>query len=71
MEIRDRAVKEINNLTTNKLMALYEIILSMKNSKKILAKGKTSSAYLEVRESLKNLKGSLSDDIIMSREDRI
>ena len=71
MEIRERAIKEINNLNTNKLMTLYEIILSMKNSEKDANKGRISSAYLKVRESLKNLNGSLSDDIILMREDRI
>ena len=71
MEIRERAIKEINNLTTNKLMTLYEIILSMKNSEKDANKGRISSAYLKVRESLKNLNGPLSDDIILMREDRI
>ena len=71
MKIRERAIKEINNLNTNKLMTLYEIILSMKNSEKDANKGRISSAYLKVRESLKNLNGALSDDILLMREDRI
>ena len=71
MKIRERAIKEINNLNTNKLMTLYEIILSMKNSEKDANKGRISSAYLKVRESLKNLNGPLSDDILLMREDRI
>ena len=52
-------------------MTLYEIILKIKNSEKETNKGRTSSAYLEVRESLKNLNGQLSDDILLIREDRI
>ncbi len=71
MEMREKTINEINNLPTNKLMILYEIILSMKNSERVTISGGKSSAYLEVRELIKNLKGSLSDDIIMSREDRI
>ena len=71
MEIRNRTIKEINNLTANKLMTLYEIILSMKNSEREPNSDRRSSAYLKVRESLKNLQGPLSDDILMLREDRI
>jgi len=71
MEIRERTIKEINKLSANKLMTLYEIILSMKNSEKEVESEKMSSEYLKVRESLKNLKGALSDDILLIREDRI
>jgi len=71
MEIRERTIKEINDLDTNKLITLYEIILSMKNSEKAAREMKISSAYLKVRESLKNVKGSLSNDLILMREDRI
>ncbi|MBC8181582.1 hypothetical protein H8E88_10710 [candidate division KSB1 bacterium] len=71
MEIRDRAIKEINNLTTSKLLTLYEIILSLKISENDSKKRRSSSAYLQVRDALKNLNGQLSNDILLMREERI
>jgi len=70
MEIRERAIEEIKKLDSKKLMTLYEIILSIKGDDNNGNK-KPSLAYLNVREALKNIKGSLAEDVSWGREDRI
>ena len=71
MEIRERTIEEIKKLDSSRLMTLYEIVLSMKSSKNNGKRKSLSSAYLKVRESLKEVKVSLSEDILLQREDRI
>ncbi len=64
MEIRERTIEEIKKLDSNSLMTLYEIVLSMKGHESNGDKKSPSSAYLNVRESLKKVKVSLSEDIL-------
>lgn len=71
MKIKEKTIQEIENLDVDNLMFIYEIILSIKNRKKVFRSVDVSSAYKRVRELLKDLKGSLSDDIILDREDRV
>ncbi|MBC8525733.1 MAG: hypothetical protein ISS28_01945 [Candidatus Cloacimonetes bacterium] len=71
MKIKEKTIQEIKNLDADNLMFIYEIILSIKNRKKLFRSVDVSSAYKRVRELLKDLKGSLSDDIILDREDRV
>ena len=71
MEIRERTIEEIKKLDSNILMTLYEIVLSMKGSENNGNRKSLSSAYLKVRESLREVKVPLSEDILLQREDRI
>lgn len=71
MKIKEQTLKEMETLNPKELMILYEIILTIKNIRKEYKPIKISSAYMRVRELLNDLKGSLSDDIILEREDRI
>ncbi len=71
MEIKEKTIKELDNLNTSKLLALYDIILSWKSSKEEKKNYNNSKSYLEVREILKNINGNLSEDIILMREERI
>ena len=71
MEIRERTIEEIKKLDSNRLMTLYEIVLSMKGSEKNSNRKSLSSAYLKVRESLREVEVPLSEDILLQREDRI
>jgi len=73
MELRERAIKEINNLSTNSLSTVYEVILSLKatDQQDRLVKKNRIKAYKKVRSLLDNIKGSLSDDITHMRQERI
>jgi hypothetical protein len=70
MEIRERTIDEIKKLDSNSLMALYEIVLSMKKSRNG-NREELSSTYLNVRDLLKSVGGSLAEDIVVGREDRL
>ena len=70
MQVKERLIKEIHDLPPEDLMDVYEMVLDLKEQKSIPKKD-ARPAYLEVQEILKKCPGSLSDDIIRLREDRI
>ena len=70
MQVKDRLIKEIQDLPPEDLMNVYEVILDLKEQKSTRLKD-IKPAYLEVQEILKKCPGSLSDDISQLREDRI
>ena len=71
MKIKDQAVKELEELRPTELIKVYDLILSLKKRKVDDRKEKIVPAYLKVRGALKQCKGSLSEDILSVREDRI
>lgn len=71
MEIKEKTIKELDNLNTGKLLALYDIIISWKTGKMKVKEVAGSKAYLKVREILKNINGNLSEDVILMRKDRV
>ena len=71
-KIYAQTLKELETLTPGELLKMYDVILSLKAvpfSKKI--KNVSSDEYLNVREALKGCNGSLAEDIIAERGDRI
>ena len=53
-------------------MTVYEVIISLKTETKKQHKvSQGEPAYLRVRKALNQCKGSLGDDILLLREDRV
>ncbi len=75
MQIKERLINEINTLPPEAVIDVYEMVLDLKSYKSlshIVSSGKGKvPAYLQAQEILKKCSGSLSDDIISAREDRI
>ena len=71
MKIKDQAIKELDNLNPGELMIVYDLILSLKG--KIVEQNvkERLPAYIRVRNALKQCKGSMSEDVLTSRKDRI
>ncbi len=70
MKIKEKAMKELETMTPLEIIRIYDLMLSLK----IKAENKLlnhSKAYLKVRDALSQCKGSLSNDILIEREDRI
>ena len=71
MKVKEQAIKELETLKPDDLMIVYDLILSLKG-KRTGHRGKEQpAAYIRVRNALKDCKGSLSEDIISDREERI
>jgi hypothetical protein len=70
MQVKERLIKEIQDLPPEDVMNVYEMVLDLKRKKTVPPIG-SKRAYLEVQEILKNCTGSLSQDISMIREDRL
>ncbi len=75
MQLKESLINEINMLPPEAVIDVYEMVLDLKSfksssNKAASGKGKIP-AYLRAQEILKKCTGSLSDDIISAREDRI
>ena len=70
MQVKERLIKEIQDLPPEDIMNVYEMVLELKEYKGTRAKN-VKPAYIEVQKILKKCRGSLSDDISQQREDRI
>jgi hypothetical protein len=71
MKIKDQAIKELKELKPTELIKVYDLILSLKKRDVITREEKSVPAYLKVRGALRQCKGSLSEDVLAVREDRI
>ncbi|MBI5755885.1 MAG: hypothetical protein HZA12_03080 [Nitrospirae bacterium] len=70
MKIKEQAIKDLDTLKPSELLIVYDLILSLKGKKPERA-FPVVSAYKKVREALKGCKGSLTEDILSARTDRI
>jgi hypothetical protein len=70
MQVKERLIREIQDLPPEDIMNVYEMVLDLKEQKSTRSKN-VKPAYIEVQEILKKCPGSLSDDISQLREDRI
>jgi len=70
MQTKERLIKEIQNLSPEEIVNLYELVLDIKRKREQVSREEKRS-YLKVQEILKKCRGSLSDDIRQMREDRI
>ncbi len=71
MKIKERAIKDLEALKPADLLIVYDLILSLKGKMPKQRVKELLPAYKRVREALKQCKGSLSEDILLAREDRI
>ncbi len=75
MQIQDRLIYEIESLSPEAIINVYEMVMDLKKHnvphvKKSNSRGEIP-AYLRVQKILKKCSVSLSDDIISARKDRI
>lgn len=71
MRAKEQVINALETMTVADLLRVYNHILSIKSSTQCLQPKPQTTAYLKVREALKNCKGSLANDIILDREDRL
>ena len=71
MKLKEQAIRKLDELKPEALARVYDLIVELKQTNQV-KKNKTITAdYIKAREALKQCKGSLSEDIIQEREDRI
>ena len=71
MKMQEETIREIKQLPPETLSRVYAFVLSMKKRVPETHKKTVSSSYLRIRAILNKCSGSLSEDIIRTREDRI
>lgn len=69
MTIKEKTIQELESLEYNEVRIVYDIIQSLKRRPRM--RTANGDAYLKVREALKNISGSLSEDISKDRIDRV
>ena len=71
MKLKEQAIKKLDELKPEALARVYDLITELKRTSQAKKNKMTVTDYMKVREALKQCKGSLSEDIIQEREDRI
>ncbi len=71
LNLKEQTIKEINELNPESLARVYDLIAELKRADQTKKSKMIATDYIKVREALKQCKGSLSEDIIQGREDRI
>ncbi len=71
MKLKEQAKRRLDELEPKALAQVYDLITELKGAAGPRARKATSNYYLKVRDALRPCKGSLSEDIIHEREDRI
>ena len=71
LNIKEQTIKELNGLKPEALARVYDLITELKRTSQAKKSKTTTADYIKVREALKQCKGSLSEDIMIEREDRI
>jgi len=71
LNLKEQTIKEINELNPEALARVYDLIAELKRTNQTKKSKMIATDYIKVREALKQCKGSLSEDIIQGREDRI
>jgi len=71
MQAKKRLLKEIESLNSHSILRVYDLVLSLKKQNKKIESKKPENGYLRTRLALRDCKGSLSQDIINERDDRV
>ncbi len=71
MKLKEQAIKKLDELKPEALARVYDLIIELKRTNQAKKSKTTTADYIKAREALKQCKGSLSEDIIQEREDRI
>ncbi len=71
MKVKQQAIKELETLRPTELMKVYDLILSFKQTTPEQKVKEETSGYAKVRKALKQYQGSMSEDILSARKDRI
>ncbi len=71
IKIKEQTIKELDTLAPDELLRMYDIIISLKNTHHKEKAHIPASEYLKAREALKGCQGSLSEDIVLERGERI
>lgn len=72
MNIREKLVEKIKELDPETALYLYDLALSYRREREVLSAASIRNGAMErCRRALKQLKGSLAEDIMNAREDRI
>jgi len=71
MKLKEETIKEINQLPSHQLTKVYDFIQMIKKQQVATRPRNRHAPYLRSREILKKCSGSLTEDIIRGREDRI
>jgi len=71
MKLQDETIREIEQLPVSELLRVYDLVVSLKRKQVSPREASTPSPYLKARSILSKCSGSMADDLISAREDRL
>jgi len=67
-KLKELAIKDLNSFNSIEIAKLYDFMQFIKNKRKVVLP-QTNRSYLKVREALQGCNGSLSEDVLLEREE--
>ena len=71
MQLKEKIIKEIDQLNPIELAEIYEMVMALKGQHRIGKNLSSNRGYLRVQKALESYKGNISDEIIAQREERL
>ncbi len=73
MKAKKNLIKDLDSLAPGDLVKVYDLILALKGKAEVkqIKSAAQSKGYLRVQRALSGYNSSLSEDVIVHREDRI
>lgn len=73
MKIKRQIIRDLEALTPDEILSVYSIVAAMKRKKTtaVIPASSKEPSYLRVRKALSDCRGSMADDILSAREDRV
>ncbi|MFO7985944.1 MAG: hypothetical protein R6U38_08765 [Desulfatiglandaceae bacterium] len=71
MKLKEQTKRSLDELEPKALSQVYDLITELRRAAGRKLRKTAGEDYLKVRDALRPCKGSLTDDILMEREDRI
>lgn len=71
MQAKERLLKEIESLSPQHILKVYELVLAVKKQEKKVTAKNNPPGYLRTRAALKNCNGAFSEDVLEERNDRL
>ncbi len=71
LKAKERLLKELEALSPHSIMKVYDLVLTLKEQDGTHPEKGTNRGHMRTRRALRSCTGSLSDDIVEGRSDRL
>lgn len=70
-EVKELLIKALDELSVRNIEKIYDLAVALKEEEAMIRKSDSLDAYMKVRQALSGFSGSLTDDLLKERNDRL